>query len=92
MLDHVLGYIALGSVPLPLPNHHLSSLKGREILVDLADLLLDILGVCLEIDGHGRTQIIAHFIARENHRKYKCLKEWSEWQDLNLRPLRPERK
>jgi len=36
-------------------------------------------------------QIIAHFIAREKHRNYKYLKGWSEWQDSNLRPLRPER-
>ena len=56
MLDHVLGYIALGTVPLPLPNRHSSSLKGSEILVDLAGLPLDILGVCLEIDGHDCTQ------------------------------------
>jgi hypothetical protein len=35
-------------------------------------------------------QIVAHFIAHEKHRNYKYLKEWSEWQDSNLRPLRPE--
>jgi hypothetical protein len=35
--------------------------------------------------------IIAHFVARKNHRTYKYLKGWSEWQDSNLRPLRPER-
>jgi hypothetical protein len=53
MLDHVLSYIAPGPVPLPLANRHRSSLKGREILVDLVDLLLDVLGVDLEIHGHG---------------------------------------
>jgi hypothetical protein len=37
------------------------------------------------------TYFIAHFIARANREKYKRLKAWSEWQDLNLRPLRPER-
>jgi hypothetical protein len=36
-------------------------------------------------------QIVAHFIAHEKHRNYKYLKGWSEWQDSNLRPLRPER-
>jgi hypothetical protein len=35
-------------------------------------------------------QIVAHFIARKKHRNYKYLKGWSEWQDSNLRPLRPE--
>ena len=34
---------------------------------------------------------IAHFVAPENRRNYKYLKGWSEWQDSNLRPLRPER-
>jgi hypothetical protein len=29
-------------------------------------------------------QIIAHFVARKNHRKYKYLKGWSEWQDSNV--------
>jgi hypothetical protein len=38
-----------------------------------------------------KLQFIAHFIAQEKHRNYKYLKEWSEWQDSNLRPLRPER-
>ena len=37
------------------------------------------------------TYFIAHFIARASREKYKLLKSWSEWQDLNLRPLRPER-
>ena len=33
---------------------------------------------------------VAHSIAPKNARKYNYLK-WSEWQDSNLRPLRPER-
>ena len=36
------------------------------------------------------SHFVAHFVAGLNHRKYKYLEEWSEWQDLNLRPLRPE--
>jgi hypothetical protein len=39
----------------------------------------------------GPPYFVAHFVAREKHRKYKYLKSWSEWQDSNLRPLRPER-
>jgi hypothetical protein len=36
-------------------------------------------------------QIVALFVAQKKHQNYKYLKEWSEWQDSNLRPLRPER-
>ena len=32
-----------------------------------------------------------HFVARRGGQAYKSLKYWSEWQDSNLRPLRPER-
>jgi hypothetical protein len=39
----------------------------------------------------AKGHFVAHFVAREKHQKYKCLKRWSEWQDSNLRPLRPER-
>jgi hypothetical protein len=38
----------------------------------------------------GATHFIAHFIAPADHRNYKYLKAWSEWQDSNLRPLLPE--
>jgi hypothetical protein len=38
-----------------------------------------------------RANFIAHFIAPTQQENYKLLKSWSEWQDLNLRPLRPER-
>jgi len=34
---------------------------------------------------------VAHVVALLNCQNYKSLKFWSEWQDLNLRPLRPER-
>ena len=40
---------------------------------------------------HKRKHFIAHFVAPENINNYKCLKSWSERQDSNLRPLRPER-
>ena len=44
-----------------------------------------------ESNSTGTAQLrSSHFVARSNHRKYKYLKEWSEWQDSNLRPLRPE--
>jgi len=33
----------------------------------------------------------ARFVAQEKHRNYGYLIYWSEWQDSNLRPLRPER-
>ena len=41
--------------------------------------------------GQLQGNFIAHFVARQKDRKYKYLKSWSEWQDSNLRPLRPER-
>ena len=42
-------------------------------------------------DMAAAPEIDAHVVAHKKHRNYKCLKEWSEWQDSNLRPLRPER-
>src|SRR3981189_1468049 len=39
----------------------------------------------------SRRYFIAHFVALQNRRSSKLLTEWSEWQDLNLRPPRPER-
>lgn len=70
------------------PNDDLSGSARIDILVDLLDLCLNIAGEGLEAPV---PQIIAHFIAQKNRRKYKYLKGWSEWQDSNLRPLRPER-
>ncbi len=34
---------------------------------------------------------VAHFVAHGGGQAYKSLKYWSEGQDSNLRPLRPER-
>lgn len=42
-------------------------------------------------DMAAAPEIDAHVVAHKKHRNYKCLEEWSEWQDSNLRPLRPER-
>jgi hypothetical protein len=50
MLDHVLGYTP-GTAALPALQS--SSLEGREILVDLINLFLDVVGIAFEIDGHG---------------------------------------
>ena len=41
--------------------------------------------------GESSAIFIAQFIAPADDENYKLLKSWSEWQDLNLRPLRPER-
>jgi hypothetical protein len=42
--------------------------------------------------GNGPPRhFVAHFAAKSGKHKTKCLKKWSERQDSNLRPLRPER-
>jgi hypothetical protein len=42
--------------------------------------------------NHGRLpetrHVVAHVVAGK---RSGCAKSWSEWQDLNLRPPRPER-
>ena len=62
-----------------------SSIKFSLFAADHATLALDVNG---QIEGLNEA---AHFVAREKHRNYKYLKSWSEWQDSNLRPLRPAR-
>ena len=93
MLDHVLRDIAPGAVSLAFPDRHIfSGFERLKIVADppyLPSTSLAYASSSMELAAVP--QIIAHFIAHEKHRNYKYLKEWSEWQDSNLRPLRPER-
>ena len=64
---------------------------AREVEFALPREMTQAQGIELARQACRKLQFIAHFIAQEKHRNYKYLKEWSEWQDSNLRPLRPER-
>jgi hypothetical protein len=79
-----------GASSIALSDYHFSGLEQRMVAADSSSTpLAYALG---SADMAAAPQIVAHFVAHKKHRNYKCLKEWSEWQDSNLRPLRPERK
>lgn len=92
MLGDVPRNVAPGAVSLALPNRPVSGSERRKIVAALScDSPTSRTWVRKSADMAAAPEIIAHFVAREKHRNYKCLEEWSEWQDSNLRPLRPER-
>lgn len=70
VLVHVLRDIAPGPISLSLPGRHFPAFERRKIILGLLDLLRDILGVSLELDGHG--------CRASNHCAFHCARKSSK--------------
>ncbi|WFU26744.1 hypothetical protein QA649_11205 [Bradyrhizobium sp. CB1717] len=70
MLDHVLRGIPPRPMSLAFPDRHFPGFQRREIVADLLDRLLDVLGLSLKIDRHG--------CRAPNHCAFHCAQKTSK--------------